>query len=159
MTEDSLQLKGGIQKQLARSGAVQDALLRLATNSNDACALVAVYERCSDQLRAMAIRRFGKDAEVRAKAINSLLAAISRHAPTYDPQSADATEWIHRCADAEARKLREALNGRRGTGPQRSKRSVRELPGSSLPKAARKHPSSGAAGAARPGCRSKQRPK
>jgi len=42
---------------------------------------------------------------VAAKVVNSILVAIGRQAPTYDPQSMDAVEWIGRCAEAEAKKL------------------------------------------------------
>ena len=87
-----------------------DALLRLATNPQDACALVAVYDSYGNDLKAAAIRWFGRDAEVRDKAINSILAAIGRQAQSYDPQSVSASEWIRRMADAEARRLREALD-------------------------------------------------
>jgi len=87
-----------------------DALLRLATNPQDACALVAVYDAHLNDLKASAFRWFGRDAEVRDKAINSILAAIARLAKTYDPQSMDAAEWVRRCADSEARRLREALD-------------------------------------------------
>ncbi len=87
-----------------------DALLRLATNPQDACALVAVYESYGNDVKASAVRWFGRDAEVRAKAINSILAAIGRQAGSYDPQSMNAAEWVSRVADAEARRLREALD-------------------------------------------------
>lgn len=87
-----------------------DALLRLATNPQDACALVAVYDSYSNDLKASAVRWFGRDAEVRDKAINSILVAIARQAGAYDPQSMDAAEWVRQCADAEARRLREALD-------------------------------------------------
>jgi len=87
-----------------------DALLRLATNPQDACALVAVYDSYSNDLKASAVRWFGRDAEVRDKAINSILVAIGRQAGTYDPQSMNASEWVSRLADAEARRLREVLD-------------------------------------------------
>ncbi len=92
------------------SRAAQDALLRLARNPQDACALVAVYEACGNRLKGTAVRWFGKDPEIRAKVINTILAAISRKAPDYDPESMDAAQWVRKCADTEARRLREALD-------------------------------------------------
>lgn len=99
------------RRQIESPGAVRDALLRLAADPKDACALIAVYDEYGDDLKTSAIRWFGKDSEVRAKATNSLLATIARQAPTYDPQSMSAAEWIHQCAETEARRLREALDG------------------------------------------------
>ena len=87
-----------------------DALLRLATNPQDACALVAVYDAHVNDLKASAFRWFTRDSEAGARAINSILAAIGRQAQSYDPQSVSASEWIRRMADAEARRLREALD-------------------------------------------------
>ena len=92
------------------SNSTREALLRLAANSRDACALIAVYDEYGDDLKASAVRWFGRNLEVRNKAINSILAAIGRQAPTYDPESMDAAEWVRQCADAEAKKLREALD-------------------------------------------------
>ena len=97
-------------QQSERSRATREALLRLAANSQDACALVTVYDEYGDSLKVSALRWFGRDPEVRKKAINSILVSIGRQAGTYDPQSMDATEWIRRVADAEARRLREALD-------------------------------------------------
>ena len=100
-----------------------DALLRLATNPQDACALVAVYDAHLNDLKASAFRWFGRDAEVRDKAINSILVAIGRQAGTYDPQSMEAAEWVRRCADSEARRLREALDAG-GSGGRRTRRAM-----------------------------------
>lgn len=86
-----------------------DALLRLATNPQDACALVAVYDEYGDELKASAVRWFGKEPEVRNKAVNSILVAIAQQAATYD-QHLDARAWVGRVADAEARRLSEALD-------------------------------------------------
>ncbi|SRR5260370_15739398 len=95
--------------QIERSRAAREALLRLAANSQDACALVTVYDSYGTDLKASAVRWFGRDAELRDKAINSILAAIGRQAGSYDPQSMNGSEWVSRVADAEARRLREAL--------------------------------------------------
>ena len=120
-TKNGFQVNSGVQMQLERSAGAQEALLRLATNPQDACALVAVYDVYGSQLKASAVRWFGKDPEVRNKAVNSILAAIGRQASTYDPQSIDAAEWVHQCADAEAKKLREAFDAtcRQRSRPER----------------------------------------
>ncbi len=99
-----------------------DALLRLATNPQDACALVAVYDVSGNQLKASAVRWFGRDAELRSRAVLSILVAIGRQAETYDPHSMRAAEWVSRVADAEARRLREALDasGSRGRHTRRT---------------------------------------
>jgi len=97
----------------------QEALLRLAANPQDACALVTVYESCGTDVKASAARWFGRDNEVRNRAVNSILAAIGRQAGSYDPQSLGAAEWVSRVADAEARRLREALDA----GSSRGRRS------------------------------------
>ncbi len=94
-----------------------DALLRLATNPQDACALVAVYDVSGNQLKASAVRWFGRDAELRSRAVLSILVAIGRQAGTYDPQSMNASEWLSRVADVEARRLREALDASLNQGP------------------------------------------
>jgi hypothetical protein len=96
------------KRELSRS--TQDALLRLAANPQDARALVTVYDSCSTDVKASAIRWFGRDNEVRNRAVNSILAAIGRQARSYDPRSMNATEWVRRVADDEARRLREALD-------------------------------------------------
>jgi len=95
----------------------------LAANSQDACALVTVYDSCRTDLKASAIRWFGRDTEVRNRATNSILAAIGRQAGSYDPQSMDAADWVRRCADSEARRLREALE----TGLSRGRRTKRAV--------------------------------
>ena len=103
--------------------AAHDALLRLATNPQDACALVAVYDSYGNDLKASAVHWFGRDPEVRDKAINSILVAISRQATTYDPQSMNASEWVIQVADAEARRLREALD-KAGSKSLRTRRAM-----------------------------------
>jgi len=87
-----------------------DALLRLATNPRDACALIAVYDLYGNHLRASTVRWFGRDTELRSRAVLSILVAIGRQAGTYDPQSMHVAEWVSRVADAEARRLREVLD-------------------------------------------------
>jgi len=101
----------------------QEALLRLAANPQDACALVTVYDSYGTDLKASAIRWFGRDAEVRNRAINSILAAIGRQAGSYDPQSMNASEWVSRMADAEARRLREAVDAG-GSRGRRTRRAI-----------------------------------
>ena len=95
----------------------------MAANSRDACALITVYDEYGDGLKASAARWFGRGPEVRNKAINTILVAIGRQAGTYDPQSMDAAEWVRHCADAEARRLREALDAGGGRG-RRTRRDI-----------------------------------
>jgi len=102
------------------SQSTQDALLRLAANPQDACALVTVYDACGTDVNASAIRWFGRDNEVRNRAVNSILAAIGRQAGSYDPQSVSGAEWVSRVADAEARRLRAAFDS--GSSGGRRKR-------------------------------------
>ena len=104
------------------SRSTREALLRLAANSRDACALVAVYDEYGDHLKASAVRWFGRNPEVRNKAINSILAAIGRQAGSYDPESMNASEWVRRVVDTEARRLREALDtaGSKSLGTRRA---------------------------------------
>ncbi len=109
------------QRELSRW--TQEALLRLAANPQDACALVTVYDSYGTDLKASAIRWFGRDAEVRNRAINSILAAIGRQAGSYDPQSMNASEWVSRMADAEARRLREAVDAG-GSRGRRTRRAI-----------------------------------
>jgi len=99
-----------------------DALVRLATNPQDACALVAVYDVSGNHLKASAIRWFGRDAELRSRVVLNILAAIGRNAGTYDVRSMDAAEWVRQCADAEAKKLHELWHstGNVGRRPRRA---------------------------------------
>ena len=110
-------------QQSERSRATREALLHLAANSRDACALITVYDEYGDDLKASAVRWFGRDPEIRNRAINSILVAIGRQAGAYDPQSMNASEWVSRMADAEARRLREALDAD-GSRGRRTKRAV-----------------------------------
>jgi hypothetical protein len=95
---------------LGRSRSLQDALVRLTTNPRDACALVAVYDAFGNHLKASAVRWFGRNIELRNRAVLSILVAIGRQAGSYDPQSMNASEWVSRTADAEARRLYETLD-------------------------------------------------
>ena|SRR5439155_12340730 len=102
---------------LGRSRHMQDALVRLARNPQDACALVAVYDLSGNHLKASVVRWFGWDGELRSRALLSILAAIGRQAGNYDPQSMDAGKWIRQCGNAEARRLREAFDASRQHRP------------------------------------------
>lgn len=103
--------------------AAREALDRLAADSQDACALISLYEIHLEDLKKAATRWIPGGVEVRAKAINNILAAIAHEAKTYDPKVADAAEWIRECAETEARRLREALNATR----QHDRRPGRDL--------------------------------
>lgn len=98
-------------RRVGSSPRVREALARLARNPRDAGALVAIYDAYGNQLRASVAHWFGDDPKVCRRAIYSVLAAIAQKAPAYETQSMDASEWIRQCAEAEARRLREALDG------------------------------------------------
>ena len=99
----------------------KDALGRLRANPRDAVAVMTVYESCSRELQEVAVRYFGKK-QLGKKAVLNLLAAVTSRACSYDPQSMNASEWVSRVADAEARSLREALDvdGNRGRRTRRA---------------------------------------
>ncbi len=101
----------------------RELLRRLADDSRDAEALVALYEIHRKQIRRTAIRWFGRNSEICNRAVNSILVSIGRRAGTFDPRTEDAVEWIGRSADAEARRLREALDAGCGRG-RRTRRAM-----------------------------------
>src|SRR6266852_2990557 len=92
-------------KNIARA---KDALGRLRANPTDAVAVMALYETCGRELQEVAVRYFGKN-QLGKEAVLNLLVTVVARAWSYDPQSMNAAEWVHRCADAEARRLRESL--------------------------------------------------
>ena len=94
----------------SQSQFAHDALLRLATNPQDACALVAVYDAFGNHLKASAVRWFGRNIELRNRAVLSILVAVGRNACTYDLRSMQPADWVCRCAEVEARRLSEALD-------------------------------------------------
>jgi hypothetical protein len=87
----------------------KDALVRLRANPRDAVAVMTLYESCSRELQELAVRHFGKNQLGKRAVLNLLIAVVSR-AWSYDPQSTNASEWLSRVAEAEARRLREALD-------------------------------------------------
>jgi hypothetical protein len=93
-------------KKVARA---KDALRRLGANPKDALALMALYETCGRELQEVAVRHFGKN-QLAEKAVLNLLVAVVSRAWTCDLQTTRAKEWIVQCADAEAKKLRVALD-------------------------------------------------
>ena len=93
-----------------REGKHRQVLSRLAVDPKDAGALVALYEDHEVEIRAAAVRWLGKNRELCEEAVHNILVAIGRQAPTYDPRAMDAADWIFQRADAEARRLREALD-------------------------------------------------
>jgi|SRR5438552_11694358 len=101
-------------KTIARA---KDALGRLRTNPADAVAVMLLYEACDRELQEVAVRYFGKN-QLGKKAVLNLLVAVVSRAWSYDPQSMNASEWVSRVADAEARKLREALDASRQHRPR-----------------------------------------
>ncbi len=104
-------------RQNEKISEAKDALVRLRANPRDAVAVITVYESCSRELQEVAVRYFGKN-QLGKKAVLNLLAAIVSGARTYDPQSMNASEWVSRVADAEARSLREVLDAAGSIGQQ-----------------------------------------
>jgi hypothetical protein len=99
----------------------KDALGQLRANRTDAVAAMALYETCGRELQEVAFRYFGKS-QLRKKVVLNLLVAVVSRVWNYDPQSMNASEWVSRVADAEARRLREALgvDGNRGRRTRRA---------------------------------------
>jgi DNA-directed RNA polymerase specialized sigma24 family protein len=106
-----------------KSLTTEEALFLLAIEPKDAGALVTIYDNHGRRLRRTATRLFGRDPEVAARVVNSILVAIGREAATYDPQTMSAGEWVRRCANAEARRLREVLDA----GNNRGRRTRRPM--------------------------------
>src|SRR6266481_1569504 len=100
----------------------RQGLGRLAMDPKNANALMALYENHEFEIRAAAIRWFGNNRDIYEQAIHNILVSIGRDAGTYDARSMDAAEWVRQCAEAEARKLREALDagGSRGRRTRRA---------------------------------------
>ena len=88
----------------------------LAIDPRNAEALIAVYEHYEVEIRAAAINMFGNNHGRCEGAINNILVAIGREVRSYDRQSMNAAEWVRNRADAEARRLREALDAAGRTG-------------------------------------------
>src|SRR5216684_1254818 len=99
----------------------KNALGRLKVDARDAVAVIEFYETCGRELQEVAVRYFGKN-QLGEKAVLNLLAAVTSRAWSYDPQCMNASEWVSRVADAEARRLHEALgpDGCRGRHPRRA---------------------------------------
>ncbi len=101
----------------------RQGLRRLAMDPKNANALMALYENHEFEIRVAAIRWFGNNRDIYEQAIHNILVAIGRNVRSYDPESMDATEWVRRCADAEARRLREVLDA----GNNRGRRTRRPM--------------------------------
>jgi DNA-directed RNA polymerase specialized sigma24 family protein len=96
----------------AENGLTKTQMLsRLAIDPKDAQALMSVYERYEREIRAAAISWLGNKDGFHDQAVNNILVAIGRQAGSYDPKSVNASEWVNQVVNAEARRLREALDG------------------------------------------------
>jgi len=100
----------------------KNVLGRLRVNPRDAVAVMEFYETCSRELQEVAVRYFGKSQLGKRAVLNLLVAVVSR-AWSYDPQCMNASEWVSRLADAEARRLREALD-KAVSGSLRTRRAM-----------------------------------
>ena len=101
----------------------RQGLRRLAMDPKNANALMALYESHEFEIRAAAIRWLGNNRDIYEQAIHNILVAIGRNVRTYDPESMDSTEWVRQCADAEARRLRQAVDAA-GSRGRRTRRAV-----------------------------------
>ena len=104
--------EGDVEKRLRGLGnrcAGEEILRRLAKDPADGESLIALYEGYKRDLEEASFRYFGKS-EISKKAVNTVLAFLCRAATGYDPQTMDAGLWVRHFADAEARRLREALD-------------------------------------------------
>lgn len=109
----------GQSKKIARA---KDALGRLRASPTDPVAVMTLYETSSRELQEVAVRYFGKNQLAKRAVLNLLVAVVSR-AWSYDPQSMNASEWVRRVADAEARRLRQAPDAG-GSSGQRTRRAM-----------------------------------
>jgi len=109
-------------EQIEKIARTKDALGRLRANPADAVAVLALYETCGRELQEVGVRYFGKN-QLGKKAVLNLLVAVVSRAWSYDPQSMSASGWVSRVADAEARKLWEALDPG-GSGDQLTRRAM-----------------------------------
>ena len=100
----------------------KEAIGRLQANPSDAIAVMALYETCGRELQDVAVRHFGKNKLAKKAVLNLLVAAVSR-ARTFDPHSMDVSGWVSRVADAEARRLREAIDAS-GSSCERTRRAT-----------------------------------
>ena len=98
-------------------------LRRLAMDPKNANALMALYENHEFEIRAAAIRWFGNNRDIYEQAIHNILVAIGRNVRTYDPESMDSAEWVRQRADAEAKRLRQAVDAA-GSRGRRTRRAV-----------------------------------
>jgi hypothetical protein len=100
----------------------KEILRRLAVSLDDNGRLIALYENYKRELEAATAHYFGKT-QLAKKAVLNLLVAVSSRAWTCDLQTIHTKKWLVRCADVEARKLREALGAavRRNHGTRSAK--------------------------------------
>ena len=101
----------------------RQGLRRLAMDPKNANALMALYESHECEIRAAAIRWFGNNRDIYEQAIHNILVAIGRNVRTYDPESMDSAEWVRQRADAEAKRLRQAVDAA-GSRGRRTRRAV-----------------------------------
>jgi hypothetical protein len=87
-----------------------EALECLAQDPRNAEALIVVYERNRTEFNKTAAHWFGGNAELRRRALNEILVAVGQRASTYDPELMEAADWIGRCANSEARRLRRMID-------------------------------------------------
>ncbi|MHB8501456.1 MAG: hypothetical protein ACYDCG_06220 [Candidatus Acidiferrales bacterium] len=92
------------QAKQAATMSNREALLRLATDKNDALASAALCDNNADSIRA-AIARFFATGPVSAKAQPVVMQRVAEHAHSYRPEQ-DADQWLAKSLDSECDRLR-----------------------------------------------------
>lgn len=82
----------------------EEAILRLARDSDDEIALIAIAENNENTLKA-AIGRYFSGRTTCRKALNTLLIRISRRAKYFVLGQDEADRWIEHCTQLECRRL------------------------------------------------------
>jgi hypothetical protein len=70
---------------------------------------MALYEMCGRELQQVAVRHFGKN-QLAKKAVLNLLVAVASRAWICDLRTTWTKEWVIQAAEAEAKRLRVALD-------------------------------------------------
>lgn len=90
----------------------RDALERLGRDTNDAWALISIYERYKSEFKEITEQWFGVDREFCGRVVTNILTSVAKKARSYDPGSFGAEEWILLRAIEEAESIRSYIDGR-----------------------------------------------
>jgi hypothetical protein len=84
---------------------MNEALLRLAEDQEDAVALITVFQENREAITAEVTRWLGTDAKY-DEASKDVLLKIGENARCFNPQVHDARKWVSECAYHECARLR-----------------------------------------------------